>query len=207
MIPVEAAAAASLMEYLPTAAPRQGADKYHGAIASGYDAKREQSPKWFIEQNHIEDMLSDLPAGSWVLDVPCGTGRFFKFYHDNNLRFRGVDKSLDMLKQAAGKVVNPQGVILHQGDVRALDFLDDKSVDAAVMCRLTRWLSPDDCQQALRELQRVSRRKIISTWRVANHPHARSYELIKGALDGWEIHRDEQGADPDYRIIELRPCS
>lgn len=152
-------------------------------------------------------MLDDLPSGSWVLDCPTGTGRFLRAYHDRGLLYHAVDISEDMLKQAALKVVDPNKARFHIGDVRALDFLEDKSVDAAVMCRLTRWLSPDDCQQALRELQRVSRRKIISTWRVANHPHARSYELIKGALDGWEIHRDEQGADPDYRIIELRPCS
>jgi ubiquinone/menaquinone biosynthesis C-methylase UbiE len=195
----------ALMEYLPTA-PRQGADKYHGAIASGYDAKRDQSPKWTIEQNHIEDMLSDLPTGSWVLDVPCGTGRFFKFYHDRGLLFVGVDRSEDMLTQAGHKVIDFQKARLHVGDVRKLAALADKSVDAVVMCRLTRWLSPNDCVLALKELQRVSRQKIISTWRVRNHPHARSYDLIKSALDGWAIHRDEQGSDPDYRIIELRPC-
>ena len=43
------------------------------------------------------------------------------------------------------------------------------------------------------------------TARVANHEHARGYDLITGALDGWRIHRDEAGAEPDYRIIELRP--
>jgi len=193
------------MEYIPSA-PKSGADKYHGAIAQGYDAKRNQSPKWTIEQNHIEDMLSDFPAGSWVLDVPCGTGRFFKFYHDKGLLFHGVDKSADMLQQAAYKVVDPHKARLHQGDVRSLGFLEDKSVDAVVMCRLTRWLSPNDCQQALRELQRVARQKIVSTWRVRNHPHARSYDLIKGALDGWKIHRDETGSDMDYRILEMRPC-
>lgn len=192
-----------LMEYLPTG----GADKYHGPIAQGYDAKREQSPKWVIEQNHIEDMLSDLPKGSWVVDVPCGTGRFFKFYHDKGLLFHGVDKSMDMLKEAAQKVIDPQKARLCQADVRNLGFLYDKSVDAAVMCRLTRWLSPNDCVRALKELQRVSRQKIISTWRVRNHPHARSYALIESALDGWKIHRDETGSDLDYRIIELRPCS
>lgn len=193
------------MEYLSTA-PAQGADKYHGAIAQGYDAKRDQSPKWVIEQNHIEDMLSDLPTGSWVLDVPCGTGRFFKAYFDRGLLFVGVDRSEDMLQQAAHKIVDFHKARLHVGDVRNLAGLEDKSVDAAVMCRLSRWLSPNDCVVALKELQRVSRQKIISTWRVRNHPHARSYALINSALEGWHIHRDEQGSDPDYRILEMRPC-
>lgn len=196
----------SLMEYLPSApAEQHGARKFAGAIAKGYDAKREQSPKWLIEQNHIEDMLSDLPSGDWVLDVPAGTGRFFKFYHDKGLLFHGVDLSEDMLREAAQKVIDPHKAKLHVGDVRDLGFLNAKSVDAAVMCRLTRWLTPEDCQAALRELQRVARKKIVATWRVRNHPHARSYELINGALDGWKIHRDEAGADLDYRIIEMRP--
>lgn len=193
----------SLMEYLPTS--RGGPDKYYGAVAAGYDQKRQHDPKWTLEQSIVEDMLSDLPKGSWVLDIPCGTGRFFKFYHDKGLIFRGMDKSMDMLQQAAHKVVDPHTARLAVGDVRSLG-IPDKCVDASVMCRLTRWLSPDECRMALRELQRVSRKKIVSTWRVRNHPHARSYELIESALEGWKIHRDEAGIDLDYRIIEMRPC-
>lgn len=197
----------ALMEYISSASPAEqnGPRKFHGAIAKNYDAKREQSPKWLIEQGHIEDMLSDLPAGDWVLDCPAGTGRFFQFYHDKGLLFHAVDLSHDMLVEAAQKVVDPNKAKLHVGDIRNLGNLADKSVDASVMCRLTRWLSPDDCVLALKELQRVTRKKIVSTWRVRNHPHARSYELINSALDGWKIHRDEAGADMDYRIIEMRP--
>jgi ubiquinone/menaquinone biosynthesis C-methylase UbiE len=195
-----------LMEYLPTQqkVAAQGADKYYGNIASGYDAKRIENPKWQIEQAAIESMLDDIPKGSWVLDIPCGTGRFFDYYHRRGFLYRGVDKSMDMLRQAAMKVRDTQKAFLAEGDVRDL-FLEDKSVDAAIMCRLSRWLSPNDCVLALKELQRVSRQKIISTWRVRNHPHARSMDLINSALDGWAIHRDEQGSDPDYRIIEMRP--
>lgn len=192
------------MEYLPAQAPRQGADKYYGNVASGYDVKREQDPKWIIEQKHIEDMLNGLMPGSWVLDIPCGTGRFFSFYAKKGFIIRGVDKSADMLQQAATKVIDPQKARLEVGDIRALT-LDDKSVDASVACRITRWLSPEECVKALKELQRVTRQRIIFTARVRNHPHARSYDLINSALDGWKIHRDETGADLDYRIIELRP--
>jgi ubiquinone/menaquinone biosynthesis C-methylase UbiE len=197
----------SLMEYLPTEVqvPQQGAGKYHGAVATGYDEKRTQDPKWLLEQRIIEDMLDDLHMGDWVLDVPCGTGRFFKFYHDKGFIFRAVDLSVDMLNQASLKVVDPHKARLMQGDVRTLGA-PDKCVDAAVMCRLTRWLSPQDCGVALKNLQRIARKKIILTARVANHPHARSIELIESTLDGWEIYRCEVGVDMDYRIIELRPC-
>jgi ubiquinone/menaquinone biosynthesis C-methylase UbiE len=209
----------SLMEYIPTGQglspsddPRlaavHGAGKYVGAVAAGYDAKRETDPKWLLEQRLIEDMLSDLPPGSIVLDVPCGTGRFFDFYKSRGFAVRGVDLSSDMLQQAVIKLqAGPVwDVELRQGDVRIMP-VTDKACDAAVMCRLTRWLSPQDCQQALRELQRVTKGRIIFTARVANHPHARSVELFEAALDGWKITRNEAGVDLDYRVIELRPST
>ena len=92
-----------LMEYLPTPV-KHGAGKYHGAIAEGYDAKRENTPKWIIEQKFIEDMLSTLIEGSWILDIPCGTGRFFKFYQERKHIVRALDMSQDMLNEARLKV-------------------------------------------------------------------------------------------------------
>lgn len=220
----------ALMQYLDAPAqpqaPTQGAGKYYGPVAEGYDAKRVNDPKWAIEQRIIEDMLSDLPEGSEVLDCPVGTGRFLDYYGRQKLKFVGADLSGDMLIQSALKLVPEEKVqawvdecnrrnaiipfliegkgTLVNGDVRQIG-LPDKSVEASVMCRLTRWLSPPDCVKALRELQRVCRNRIILTARVANHPHARSIELIESALDGWVIHRNEAGYVLDYRIIELRP--
>jgi ubiquinone/menaquinone biosynthesis C-methylase UbiE len=183
--------------------PQEGARKYTGAVASGYDAKREDSDKWKVEQRVVEGMLSDLPKGSWVLDVPCGTGRFFEFYAGKGFLVKALDLSEDMLRQAAERMQDNVR-LLRTGDARATD-LEDKSVDVAVMVRLTRWLSPEDCVTALREMQRVARKRIVFTARVRNHAHARPYGLIASALDGWRIARDEAGADMDYRIIELRP--
>ena len=208
-----------LMEYLPPVqqppAPAQGAGKYTGAIAQGYDAKREQAPKWIIEQRIIEGMLADLPGGvdaenqprTIVLDCPVGTGRFLPFYVEKGFYILGMDISLDMLKQATAKieplVARAMGE-LRQGDVRATG-LPDKSVDVAINCRITRWLSPADCQKMLREMQRVARRRIIWTARVANHTHARSVELFEAALNGWKITRNEAGVDLDYRILMAEP--
>lgn len=226
-----------LMEYLPPVSQQKqapgapananGAGKYHGAIAAGYDAKRVNDPKWTTEQNIIEGMLSELPAGSVVFDCPVGTGRFLNFYKGKDFRFIGVDLSGDMLVQSALKLlpedkvaawvdasnkantilplrIKDVGVLLN-GDVRKIG-LPDKSVDAAVLCRLTRWLSPDDCKVAMRELQRITRKRIIWTARVANHPHARTVELFESALQsGWKISRNEAGYMMDYRILMAEP--
>ncbi len=202
-----------LMEYLPPAAPQQpqaqmhGAGKYHGSIATSYDAKRESDPKWIIEQKIITGMLDDLPPETIVFDCPVGTGRFLPFYIEKGFHFIGMDLSLDMLMEA-GRKVQPLAERatgeLRQGDVRNTG-LGDKAVDVVVNCRITRWLSPQDCQQMLKEMQRIARQRIIWTARVANHQHARTVELFEEALDGWAIVRNEAGVDLDYRIIQARP--
>src|SRR3990167_2522799 len=194
-----------LMEYLPDPSEAgHGARKYSGEVAQGYDQKREDSPKWQAEQAIIESMLDELPFGSWILDCPPGTRRFFEVYYKKTFLFRATDATAHMLRLAPQKVVDPMKARLAQADIRALP-LDDKSVDVAVAVRITRWLSPEDCQVMIRELQRVTRQKIIFTARIANHPHARPVELFIEALDGWKIARNEQGYMPDYRICELRP--
>jgi ubiquinone/menaquinone biosynthesis C-methylase UbiE len=204
-----------LMEYLPPAGqPQQpqpqvqGAGKYHGAVATGYDAKRENDPKWIIEQKIITGMLDDLPEGSLVFDCPVGTGRFLPFYIDKGFTFIGMDLSTDMLSQAGAKVqplAERATGELRVGDVRNTQMAD-KSVDAVVNCRITRWLSPADCQVMLKEMQRIARQRIIWTARVANHPHARTLELFEAALDGWKIVRNEAGSDLDYRILMAVPA-
>lgn len=194
-------------------APPDGAGKYHGAIAEGYDAKRVESPKWTAEQSIIQDMLMDLLPGATVLDIPIGTGRFLPFYVQRGLNVLGADISDDMLRQAAAKAgplirQNPAyGARIKLGirDVRDLK-LPEKSVEAAVMCRLTRWLSPEDCQQAIRELTRVAHRRVVFTARIANHPHARPLALFEEALPpDWHVERNEAGYVPEYRIVALAP--
>lgn len=191
------------MEYLPPASSG-GAGKYYGAVASGYDDKRELSPKWLLEQAIIEGMLDDLPDDSVVLDAPFGTGRFLPYYQRRGFTVYGLDLSADMLAEAQKKITTSGKVQRCQGNVLAVP-LPDKSVDAAVNCRITRWLSPPECQAMLLEMQRLARHRIIWTARIANHPHARSLALFNAALPGWRITRNEIGADMDYRILMAEP--
>lgn len=180
-----------------------GADKYIGAVAAGYDAKRAQSRKWLAEQRIVESMLDGLPAGAWIVDCPVGTGRFLPLYAERKYQVWGCDKSLDMLAQAAPKA--GRNVRLTHADILRGLPINDKSVDCAVMVRLSRWLSKDECRAAMAELGRVARRRIIFTARVRNHVHARPYELF--ALDGWHIVRDEEADGPDYRVIAMEPVA
>lgn len=194
-----------LMEYIPSAPkPRDGADKYFGDIASGYDSRREQSLKWKLEQRIIEGMLDDLPAGTKVVDAPCGTGRFYGLYQQKKFNVLALDKSRDMIMQSVKKITSPELFTLAVGDVRNTGLPND-CTDVAVNCRITRWLSPEDCQKMFAEMQRITTQRIIWTARVANHPHARTLELFESALNGWTITHNLAGEDINYRILQARP--
>ena len=183
-----------------------GPRKYYGEVASGYDAKRENTPKWTTEQNIIENMLDDLPGGTKILDAPVGTGRFVDIAKEKDFFVFGVDASEAMISEASAKIGDDGRFSLRVGDVRDLAIFDD-AIDVSMMIRLSRWLTPDDFVAALKELQRVTKDRIIFTSRVRNHPEARGYDLINSALDGWVIFADEPGYVDDYRIIQLRPVA
>lgn len=198
-----------LMQYLPPIGNKtdHGAGKYHGAVATGYDAKRVNDPKWTVEQAIIEGWLDQMPEGATVLDAPMGTGRFIDAYARRKFTVYGLDRSADMLKEAQKKL--PAGSAANfnfrVGDVRDTR-LPDKSVDATLNIRITRWLSPEECQQMIREMQRVSRSAIIWTARVSGK-NARTRELFWQALDGWRVTRDVAGYVTDYRIMCAEPVA
>lgn len=185
-----------------------GARKYTGKAAAGYDAKRENSQKWQEEDRIITDYLSTVTSGATVLDVPVGTGRFIPYCVSRQFDYWGVDVSIDMLDQAKKKIPDELAgarVRLAPGNILELHpGYFDGPFHTSMMIRLTRWLSPEECVHALRVLQALTTDRIIFTARVANHPHARPYELIDAALDGWKIYKDEPAGDENYRVIQLR---
>lgn len=196
----------NMMEYAPSHLSPSGARKYYNKIAEGYDAKRQSSPKWTAENEIIERFLEDVPDGAEIMDVPTGTGRFFDLFGKRDFNVKALDASMHMLRLAEKKI--PAGkednFLLGQFNVCSLPF-EDKSVDVAMMIRLTRWLNPGERVRALGQLQRIARDRIIFTARVANHQHMYSYQDIERALDGWEIVQNEPAAEDDYRVIMLKP--
>ena len=182
----------------------QGADKYHGAVVDNYEDKRSQQPRWIAEQNIIETALDVLPNESVVLDVPIGTGRFFEAIRRSQHKLIGVDVSDDMLKTAQSKIQDGDKTMLIKGPVWQTG-LDDQSVDVSVMCRLTRWLNPDERKAALMELQRVTKTLIILTARVRNHDYSYTYDDINEAIDGgtWAAAWDYGAHEEDYRVLAI----
>lgn len=134
---------------------------YDKQIAAAYDGDRIGEPVWRIEQDFVAAWCAKLPAGSSVLDVPFGTGRFAPFYRERGLQVHGIDISQAMIDQARsqhGDLV--QGWDLRTGDATALPF-GDRSIDRAVCFRLVHLLPDPVVAAMLREFARVVREEVL----------------------------------------------
>jgi ubiquinone/menaquinone biosynthesis C-methylase UbiE len=181
--------------------------KYSVIDAKDYEAARASSKKWASEQAILEEICAGIPKGSTVLDIPCGTGRLAGMFEANGLTGIGMDINAD------GPMCNlarERGMDVRYGDATSIPLVG-KSVDASFCIRLLNWLSEDDTVRALRELQRVTREKITFTIRVAEHPRARSIQLVESALDGWRIaanrHIDDGKPEDTFRMVTLGPVT
>ena len=174
----------------PALLKQSGAGKYNGAIAKGYDAKREDSDKWKAEDRIVGELLSDLPAGTSVLDCPVGTGRFLPLYESKGFRVFGVDISDDMLREASQKAKS-DSTFLRLGDARKLD-LPDQSYDVAICIRLFRWLETKEMQlKVLSELMRVAKKRVIFNVRTETGPLPLSVQSIVDASEGWSMTTEQ----------------
>jgi len=139
-----------------------GKTKYSGGVATVYEQKRALRPRWQREQEVIQRFASEVPAGSSVLDVPFGTGRFVPIYLERELSIFGVDISADMVEQ--GRQI--LGDKFRLCDVRISDAEDlpfeTGSIDYLVCNRFIKWL-PDleVIEKVIGEFARVTRKRMI----------------------------------------------
>ena len=180
------------------------ATRYVGQAAREYEARRRASAKWAAEDHAVREWLITLPAGTALLDVPCGTGRFFPAYVDAGVTALGMDISEDMLRETKGK-----GVPTERGTIFAIDC-SRAFFDVALCVRFLNLIEAPDVARALSELQRVARREVAVTLRVhqpdpSGHYHTpHGIEVVESALaPGWSIYRSEPLHQPDYRWIVL----
>ena len=134
-------------------------DRYYGSRAREYEAVRLGQDWWHAEQQAVETALQGLPEVGSVLDVPAGTGRFFKLYKEAGITVSGLDVSEDMIGEARKTAVKlGLGVDLTKGDARYLPYLDD-SFDLVVCFRFLQSIIPfRDAKTVIAEISRVTRR-------------------------------------------------
>jgi ubiquinone/menaquinone biosynthesis C-methylase UbiE len=159
--------------------------RYTGQVASAYEAKRSVTRNWPKEQAAVERFLAKIPAGSTILDVPVGTGRFISFYKQFGLVATGLDTSLDMLEHSQRKAADCNlDIALHVGDIRNIQA-EAKSFDTALCVRFLNWLDFQGMQEVLGELSRVARSHIIISVRVWPTPRT----FISRVAQGWTSFR------------------
>lgn len=180
--------------------------RYLGKDALKYEIKRNHKPKWMGEDRKVKEFLNDLPQGTSILDIPCGTGRFFPFYRERGFEVLAIDISPDMVIEAQKHIGN--NIKVKTGDI--FDMRLSQLFDVILCIRFLNLIEPEDLKRALAEMQRVAKSRIIFTLRVkqknpTGHYH-RAYPISlieEGLLPGWKIGRNEPVHEEDYRLIEL----
>lgn len=200
-------------------------EKYTGAAAQQYEAWRSDSAHWKREQKLVRSLLASAGAedGSVILDVPVGTGRFLPFYEAKACTTLGVDASPDMLAEARARAaeIEYDDVTLQQGNILDLDLADDRA-DVSVCIRMMNWLDAGRFRQALDELRRVTRRRIIVGVRMATGrtrtavaewlrkaPNAWMHRLANGLhrMRRWMMRADAEGSGEDATASSASPSS
>lgn len=183
------------------------AAKYRGEVASGYEERRKGQEKWRAEHRVVTEMLAPLPPGTQVLDIPCGTGRFFSLYAKNGFEVTAIDISEDMLDQARARA-KLGGIDLRLGSIFEID-MPSASVDVALCIRIVNLIDEADMQRALMELQRVARYQIVFNIRVGEKGKSRyrnpqKLSAVQAALQpGWSIAENREIHEPDFRMLRL----
>jgi SAM-dependent methyltransferase len=133
-------------------------DTYYGEKAETYLRTRQNTENWKREHEVMVDLLSDLPDGLSVLDVPFGIGRFVPEYLAKDMIVHGIDSSREMLGLASsylGAAYARCHVV--EGDATDLPY-DHDSFDLVVCFRfLNQIVSLDDARLVLNEIHRVAR--------------------------------------------------
>lgn len=145
---------------------RYSGDEWKSEIEPEGDYERnrfEKSPegqeKNRREQEMVRRFLRTLPAGSRVLDVPAGMGRFTELILQCGHRPISIDLNFGRIAEARRR--SSKMVPVAQGDVTRLP-LADQSVDAVVCFRLLHHLTPEMIAKVLTELRRVAPRAYVT---------------------------------------------
>ncbi len=178
-----------------------GKDYFDGDRRHGYGGYHYHPRFWQATVRRLRDHYR-LPDDARILDVGCGKG--FMLYDFQQLmpaaRLAGVDVSAYALAQAPAEV-RP---FLQQADARQLPF-PDGSFDLVTAINTVHNLELAPCKQALREIQRVSRKDaflVVDAWQTEQQERAlRDWVLTAKSyfhVREWERVFHDAGYTGDY---------
>jgi len=124
------------------------------AVVASYDAEAqaydENEYPADAQREWVGRLLGRLPAGASVLDVPCGTGRYFGLVVAAGHRVTGADQSTGMLAQAGAKGL---AAALEQVALQDLAFVHE--FDAILTIDAMENVPPEDWPKVLANLHRA----------------------------------------------------
>jgi SAM-dependent methyltransferase len=119
-----------------------------------------------------------LGPGSSILDVGCAKGFMM---HDLNRLVPGIKvQGIDISEYAVANAIEDMKPFIQMGNATHLPFAD-KSFDLVISINTIHNLPPEECKQALREIQRVSRKHAFITVDAYRTPQE------KQRMDAWNL--------------------
>ena len=116
------------------------------------------------EKAVIAQLLREIdPAGSALLDVPCGAGKLGPLLQTFPVHVVAADGSREMLALAGDEYDPAQLLRVLQCDASALPFKDG-SVDVVICLRLFHLLPPATRRMILDEFRRITRRQLLVSY-------------------------------------------
>jgi ubiquinone/menaquinone biosynthesis C-methylase UbiE len=100
----------------------------------------------------VARLLGTCPAGSTILDAPCGTGKYFTLVAAAGHRVVGADQSAGMLAQARARGT---ALALHQARLQNLPYRGE--FDAVLTIDAMENIPPEDWPLVLANLHRAAR--------------------------------------------------
>jgi len=147
-------------------------------IAEDYDQSRFSSIPGRVfnswERARIRSAFSDIPDGSRIADMPCGTGRLAEPLLEAGYRVHGMDISAEMLSQAEKRLAK-------FGDSFSIEVVDAKALDReheqydAVLC--ARVLMHFELHEQIEFLRGVA--QLTSGLVVINHSLSSPYQRLR----------------------------
>lgn len=186
--------------------------KYHGRMASTYEPNRTKQQRWHLENDAVRRFLSPLRPRR-LLDVPCGTGRFFSLY--DALRVRkviAVDVSDEMLAQATERAhaCKRANIAFACDDVRTMRI---KPVDVSVCVRFLDLIDESAMRGVMVKLMKTSTQAIICTIRfgpkyvpksnTAEHDEKKFAKLLR--KNGWRIAKRIPIFSKGWNVLLIKP--
>lgn len=178
-----------------------GKDYFDGSRMHGYGGYYYHPRFWTDTVRYFKDYYK-LPVNASILDVGCGKG--FMLHDFKLLMPDATVAGIDISEYAYKNAMEDIKPFMKIGNAQELPY-PDKSFDLATAINTVHNLPLDECKQAIREIQRVSRLNafiVVDAWR-NDEERERHFKWVVTCLtamhvDEWKDLFQEVGYTGDY---------